>query len=384
MKHKAASFSSCPAWEKSRSGTCRLSLKSLAPEDARLALAVHRFVRNELGVDWQGKGVVIALSAGADSTALLILLCALRDWLGLDLTAAHLDHGLRPESAAEAEAARALCRRLEVPCVVERRDVAATAARTGLGLEAAGRRERYAFLEQARRTRGAEWVVTAHHAGDLAEDVLLRLVRGASWPGLGGMRGVTGMSAMAAASGVSGNEHAEHTILRPLLMQEKASLIGLLRRQGIAWCEDASNTDRAFRRNRMRLDVLPLLLAENPDFLEAVRGLWRTARLDDAYWREQTLPALQVVAGGVLLPRPALAELTRPARLRAYAEAVRRLGVGQARASTLFALDDAWQARRHGKHFQLPGCIRVELDAEGVRFLLPDAEGIKARETPPG
>ena len=180
---------------------------------------------------------------------------------------------MRPESAAEAEAARALCRRLEVPCGVERRDVAATAARTGLGLEAAGRRERYAFLEQARRTRGAEWVVTAHHAGDLAEDVLLRLVRGASWPGLGGMRGVTGMSAMAAASGVSGNEHAEHTILRPLLMQEKASLIGLLRRQGIAWCEDASNTDRAFRRNRMRLDVLPLLLAENPDFLEAVRGL---------------------------------------------------------------------------------------------------------------
>lgn len=353
--------------EKMQFPTGRMSLKSLAPEDARLALSVHRFVRDELGVDWRRRGLVVALSGGADSTALLVLLCALRDHLGLTLTAAHLDHGLRPESAAEAEAARVLCRRLEVPCVVERRDVSRAAAQGSLGLEAAARRERYAFLERVRREREAVWVVTGHHAGDLAEDVLLRLVRGASWPGLGGMRGLTAMPY--GGAGMRENKEQEATLLRPLLMLEKNRLVTLLQRLGIGWSEDASNGDRMFRRNRMRLDVLPLLLAENPDFLDVVRGLWRTARLDEAYWREQTRPVLHVDESGTWLPRAALAELSRPARLRAYVEAVRGLGTGQARASTLFALDDAWKNKRHGRCFQLPGGIRAELDAEGVRFI---------------
>lgn len=348
----------------------RMSLKALAPEDARLALSVHRFVRDELGVDWRRRSLVVALSGGADSTALLMILCALRDRLELTLTAAHLDHGLRPESAAEAEAARVLCRRLEVPCVVERCDVSCAAAQDGLGLEAAARRERYAFLERVRREREAAWVVTGHHAGDLAEDVLLRLVRGASWPGLGGMRGVTAIPY--GEAGMRGGEEPEGTLLRPLLMLEKPRLVALLQRQGIGWSEDASNGDRMFRRNRMRLDVLPLLVAENPGFLDVVRGLWRTARLDEVYWREQTRPVLHPDDNGVWLPKAALAELSRPARLRAYAEAVRSLGTGQARASTLFALDDAWKNKRHGRRFQLPGGILAELDAEGVRFSPPN------------
>lgn len=155
-----------------------LTLKDLAPADARLALSVHRFVTDELEVDWQGTGLVVALSAGVDSTALLVLLAALRARLNFSLTAAHLDHGLRPESGRDAEAARALCRRLDVPFRLTRCDVAAVAGKAGL--EEAGRRVRYAFLEQVRRESGADWIVTGHHVGDLAEDMLLRLIRGTS------------------------------------------------------------------------------------------------------------------------------------------------------------------------------------------------------------
>lgn len=344
-------------------GSFPTTLKDLAPADARLALSIHRFVTRELGVDWRGAGLVVALSAGLDSTALLLILSALRQRLNFSLTAAHLDHGLRAESGQDAEAARELCRRLEVPFRLRRCEVAVRSVRTGL--EDAGRRARYAFLEQVRQDVGAHWIVTAHHVGDLAEDVLLRLTRGASWPGLGGMPGVGGPCGLLGADG-------KGRVLRPLLLVEKARLRALLERQGLPWREDASNEERDFRRNRMRLDVLPLLLAENPDLYDVTRSLWRVARMDEEYWREMVFSVPEFRPEGVFLRRAALAALPRPGRLRAYVEAVRRLGKGQVRSSALFALDDAWEQRRHGRVFQFPGGVRAELDARGVLFCSDD------------
>ncbi len=350
-----------------------MTLKDLTPTDARLALSIHRFVTRELRVDWRGAGLVVALSAGLDSTALLLVLSALRQSLKFSLTAAHLDHGLRAESGQDAEAARELCRRLGVPFRLRRCEVAAQVV--GTGLEDAGRRARYAFLEEVRHDVGAHWIVTAHHVGDLAEDILLRLTRGASWPALGGMAGVGGPCGLLDADG-------KGRVLRPLLLVEKARLRALLERQGVPWREDASNGRRDFRRNRMRLDVLPLLLAENPDMYDAARSLWRVARLDEEYWRAMVLPALESRPEGVFLGRAALAALPRPGRLRAYVEAVRRLNRGQARASTLFALDDAWEQRRHGGSFQFPGGVRAELDARGVLFCPADPKDKTRRRDP--
>ena len=108
------------------------SLKDLEAADARLALGAARFVEKELGADIRGRRLVVALSGGADSTALLTVFCALRGMLGVSLFAAHLDHGLRAESAAEAQAAGELCRRFGVPFFCEARGCGSAGAGAAL------------------------------------------------------------------------------------------------------------------------------------------------------------------------------------------------------------------------------------------------------------
>lgn len=329
------------------------TLKDLDAADARLVLGVERFVREELGLDVRGQGLVVALSGGADSTALLTVFCALRGMLNLSLFAAHLDHGLRAESAAEAQAAGELCRRFGVPFYVRREDVAGRAREWRCGVEEAGRRVRYAFLEECREKAGARWVLTAHHAGDLAEDVLMRLSRGAVWPGLGGMKAVA-------------DEPGRH-VLRPLLMREKEELRAMLRRLGISWQEDASNESRKWKRNRVRHDIMPLFLAENPSFYDCVRRLWRAARRDERDWAAGGARLISRTERGLFVSDEALSTLGESGRLRAMAEALQSLG-GHARADTLEALEAAWRRRLFPRRFSFGGGVKAELDGEGVLF----------------
>lgn len=346
------------------------SLHDLASQDAHLALDAVRFAEEELAragaSGLAASRLVVALSGGADSTALLLLFCALRQKLGLSLWAAHLDHALRAESASEAEAARALCAELGVPFFTRRVDVKALAQGWVCGLEEAGRRARYAFLEECRAEADAAWVLTAHHAGDLAEDMLMRLTRGAGWPALGGMRAVV----MEPARGAE----PARRILRPLLMQEKAALTAMLERLGVPWQEDASNQSREWKRNRMRADVLPLLLAENPSFYESVRRLWRSAREDERWWTSLTDEALFDSGSGegreIRIPSSALEALGRAGRMRAMAEAVRRMERGQCRADTLENMEAVWQSCRFPRRFSFAGGLKAEVSAEGLRFFL--------------
>lgn len=268
-----------------------LRLQDLPPAAARFCLRVGDFLTGELlrgatpdnGIPAHaqpggtaeaqpspvsGLRLVIGVSGGADSLCLLLVLRWLAPRLGLRLHAAVLDHGLRPESADEARAVAALCRRLGVPCRVQRADVSDLAARECCGLEDAGRRARYAFFEAERQRTGADWTCTAHQADDLCEDVLLRLVRGTGWPGLGGM------AAMDPA----------RRILRPLLTTERRDIDAFLADLGVQPVRDPSNADPAYRRNRLRHQVLPLLRAENPALGEAVCSLWELARCDADYW----------------------------------------------------------------------------------------------------
>ncbi len=346
------------------------SLNDLAPKDARMALETVRFAEEELQLAGKpglhGARLLVAFSGGADSTALLVLACALRSQLGMDIHAAHLDHGLREESRAEAEAARAVCDSLGVPFHMKREDVHALAEEWGCGIEEAGRRARYAFLEECRTQIDAAWVLTAHHSGDLAEDVIMRLTRGACWPGLGGMRAVVEESPSQRGAGMR--------VLRPLLMLDKERLVAMLEHLGVSWQEDASNQSREWKRNRVRNDIMPLLIAENPSFNESIRRLWRNAREDERWWENRLEVALEEQGEGeerrIRISAEALDSLSRIGRMRVMAEAVRRMERGQARADTLENMESVWQNRRFPRRFSFVGWLKAEVTARGVLFFI--------------
>ena len=338
-------------------------LKTLKRQHALMALRVRSFVRHEIGVDWRNKKLLLSLSGGIDSTALLCLLLALRPMEGFSIEAFHLDHALREESHEDADFVKLLCRHWQVPLYMRREDIAARALRCGIGEEEAGRNARREFLLEILHQNSADWVLLAHHSDDLAEDILMRLTRGAVWPALGGMQGCDNSGGL--------------PLLRPLLMENKADLRKLLESLCIPWREDRTNAERIGRRNRMRLDVLPLLKEENPAFNDVARRLWRSARQDEQYWQKQLESLLQscpVTDEGLLLPHDSLSSLPESTRLRFYMAALSKLFLsrgesrGQGRHKVLLALDRAVADKRHGKMFQFSGNTVAEVSARGVLF----------------
>ena len=186
-----------------------------------------------------GEAVLVAVSGGSDSVALLDVLGVLRESLGLTLTVVHVHHGLRPEADAEAEGVRRLCERLGVACHVER--VTVRRAPPWDGLEAESRRARHAALERVARVIGAARVATGHTADDQAETVLMRLLQGAGPRGLGGIAPVRGL------------------LIRPLIETRRPEIEEYLGGRGLTWAEDPSNRDVRFLRNRIRHDLLPFM-----------------------------------------------------------------------------------------------------------------------------
>jgi len=206
-----------------------------------------------------GDVVLAAVSGGADSVALLVALHELRGELGIELRAAHLDHGLRGiESTADRTFVESLARQLAVPLTVE-------AAQLPPGnVEAEARRARYDFLARAAARVGASKIATAHTVDDQAETVLLRLVRGAGRRGLGGIRPHRG------------------AIVRPLLLCDRVQVRHFLAARGLAWRRDRSNFDYALARTRVRLGYLPALARElNPRLSRALARLADVLREED-------------------------------------------------------------------------------------------------------
>ncbi len=307
--------------------------------------------------------VVVALSGGPDSVAAALLLIGTADRLQVALRLAHLNHGLR---GAEADADEAFCRAfaaehgLEID--VERADVAAAAAREGRSMEAQARRMRYDFLGRCAEACGAGAVATGHHADDVAESVLLRLLRGA---------GVLGLGAMPARRPLGGR-HPGVWLVRPLLEVGRDEILGYLERRRQAYRTDCSNADTAFARNRVRHELIPRLRRDFPTFsVESLCALNASALeaealiegLVDAAWaglcRERTARrvVLDAAAFGALAPalrkaaaRRAVAALnaraTSALRSEHYAELA---ALAQAPVGAAVSLPAGCEARReHG------------------------------------
>lgn len=216
----------------------------------------ERFRAATAALGWRrsGERVLLALSGGRDSTALLHLLLV----SGHRPVAAHLDHRLRGRaSAADARHVRELCRAWRVPLALGRADVPARARRHGLGLEEAARVARYRFLRAAAARRRLRVVATAHHQGDQAETALLRVLLGTGRPGAFGMEASRPMPLLRWPC-ERPPRGAVPRLVRPLLEASPGEVAAYARRQRLPFVEDASNRDLSRPRNWIRHRLLPL------------------------------------------------------------------------------------------------------------------------------
>ena len=272
-----------------------------------------------------GDRACIAVSGGADSTALLLLAHAAntepRHSLGIGLSAIHVNHSLRgAESEADQSFVTSLCSRLGIPLHLRTVDVRGHAAAHRQTIEEAARNLRYAVFTELLAASAASHILTAHTLDDQAETVLMKLLRGA-W--------LEGLSAIAPELPLHGGK-----VIRPLLRTPRADLLAFLEARGETWREDSSNSDDTFSRNRIRHTILPVLRQENPSLDRTLANLATLAQEEQVHWQ----PELDRLLPQLLLPGTAVrgggrASSTAPGertiaieleRLRALSAALRR------------------------------------------------------------
>jgi tRNA(Ile)-lysidine synthase len=210
--------------------------------------------------------VLVAVSGGADSVALIRGLDELRDELKVGLHAAHLDHQLRGQAARDdAVWVESLCQTLAIPCTIGRADIAGLARQQGQGVEETARDERQRFLEETALARDCKVIALAHTADDQAETILHHILRGT---GLAGLCGIPRERTL----------NSQIRLVRPLLEVERNVVLDYLAQLGQGYREDESNRDEAYTRNRLRHQLLPLLAEQyNPHIRESLRRLGRQA-----------------------------------------------------------------------------------------------------------
>ena len=265
----------------------------------------------------KGGRVLVALSGGADSIALLHVLLSLREEWGLTIGAVHLNHQLRgSESLRDEHFVRDHCGRRDIPLAVERAAVELLAKQAGESIEQCGRRLRYELFEREAGRQEAK-VATAHTASDNAETVLINMIRGTALRGLGGIPPVRGR------------------FIRPLIDCTREEIEAFCREHALSWAKDSTNQSDDYTRNRIRRHIIPLLKSENPRVVEGLTRLTNTLRedagcLDNLATQLKdrlTRPDGNLERAGFLQAHPALrsrvlAQLLREARVSPQGELI--------------------------------------------------------------
>lgn len=326
-----------------------------------LTQRVEDFCRKNLFFEPADK-IIVAISGGADSTALLHLLHESR--FELNLIAAYIDHGLRPdETGAEIEFVRSCAAKLDLPFVTRTVDVKGLQITRKCSPEEAARIARYDALSGLRHEYRAKFIAVGHTADDQAEELLIRLIRGTGLKGLSGMPPSNG------------------PIIRPLLAQSKASLIAYLAAKGLGYCQDSSNEERSFLRNKVRLDLLPLLEKSfNPSIRNTLLQTAEILQQDEALLAQISGERFRQLASftpGATNTPPRLdldhvgCRTEHPAIQRRILEAsCWKLGV-RPTFRTIHQLQELIVHGLNGARLHLPDGLRVHLLEGTVRFFFP-------------
>jgi tRNA(Ile)-lysidine synthase len=222
----------------------------------------------EFGLLERGEHLLVAVSGGPDSVALLQALLRLSADYRLHLTAAHLNHGLRgAEAKREEEFVSRLCAGMGITCICKTVDMHTLWRGSGRSLEEIGREERYRYLFETAERCGARKVATGHHRDDQAETVLINLIRGSGLEGLKGMRPIR-----------------DGRLIRPLLNVSRGEILAFLNRERLTYTVDSSNLSPVFLRNRIRNELIPELATRyNPRIVEGLCHMAEIVRREDEY-----------------------------------------------------------------------------------------------------
>ncbi len=309
------------------------------------------------GLTDRGQHLLVAVSGGPDSVALLSLLHRLRSSWSLTLTAVHFNYGLRgTESDSDQEFVAVFCRELEIPLSTRRLDVRGRQHRTSL--QAAARDLRYRVMLDMAEDCGADRIAVGQTANDQAETVLLWMLRGA---------GLTGLSGMPV--------YRDGKIIRPLLNSTREDILAYLAHAGLSFRQDSSNAKPIYMRNRIRQEVMPILTRLVPSSVRALCRLADICREDDSFLDEQVAALCasrirQDHDGGWALDRSFLQQLPRAVQRRVVRDLLRRCDALH-RSPSIRTVERFLQAGM--KKTSVPGLtaksVRLLVESDLVRFI---------------
>ncbi len=325
-----------------------------------LVRGVEKTIRDR-GMLRESQSVLVGVSGGADSVALLYSLCALAAIHGWQIGVAHLNHGLRAKASdRDARFVEALANQLNLSYYNRKIDLHARCRQEGMNLEEGGRSARYEFYHETADRVGFDKIAVGHHRQDAAEQVLLNLLRGSGPQGLGGLAPVAGR------------------VIRPLIETSRAEIERFLQDQKFSYCTDESNLDQRYTRNRIRIRLMPELKGYNPRITDTLNRLAKVMR-EESEWIEDLL---QPAFAQALLrhePEHCVLELSAAVLLSLPVAARRRIirraifeVKGDLRRIAWRHIEDVLSASAtpgRSRQIHLPGQVRVLCSRDRVSFV---------------
>ncbi len=312
----------------------------------------------------KGDSVLVAVSGGPDSLCLLEILNILKDDYRLSLHVAHLNHRFRKEARKEAEFVRLLSEKKGIPAAIEAIDVKAYCRERKLSLQEGAREVRYSFLNRVADAVGAAKIATGHTADDQAETFLMRLLRGAG------------------AAGFSGIPPVRERIIRPLIDVTKKEALSLLKEKNIKYVKDPSNVKPKYLRNKIRLELIPLLKKYNPNIIDTLHREAGLLREDESLLDEITETYFKGIIidqkiDSIALDYSKFSGFLPALKKRVLRRAVAELTGSLSRISYHHIVSGIDAIEGTGKGIDLPHNIRIERDYNSLKVFAVN-EGVEA------